>query len=337
MHNLDFSQPFSTTPKANSAYKFLSHSLTLFFFTLLFLLFAHPVQANKTSILIITNDHLKIHKQVGTLLKKELQKKENILVETYHYQSISKEQVLRSSPSLIITLGVNALKLAPPSSIPTIHSLIPRNTLHNKDFCQLEACPEQPVIFSNTYSIYLDHSLKRQLNFISLLLPSAKKIGVLTAPFSINKLKTLTFEATKLDLTIESRHINSDLELSKQLTKLIKNIDVLFTLPDQLIHNSSNIPYLLLSTYRYNIPVIGFSKTYVTAGAVAAIYSAPEQITRQVAELSTRVINSPKTINSHHFSPKYFNIAINNNVANSLELHLPDVQIIKSQLLQLEK
>lgn len=306
-------------------------------FFLVSLFASSPVCAEKELVLIINNHHNQINNQVSKLLKHGISKKESLSVETHHYQNITREQIVRLQPALIITLGSNAALLVPPSTTPTLHALIPENNLQEIGLCDLNNCNKKPSTLTNSYAIYLDQPLSRQLNLLSLILPSAKQIGAITAPFSINKLKPLQAEVKKLNLTLHARHIENESALNRQLNKLIKNIDVLFTLPDPLIHNRNHIPYLLLSTYRHNIPVIGFSKPYVDAGAIAGIYSSAEQISQHISELADKILYSPETFIDSSFPPKYFSIAINKSVARSLELTLPDKQKIKTGLLRLEK
>lgn len=304
------------------------------------LLVPPPAYAKSPSILIIADPKIKIHQQISTHLKEILLNGLNgrsFSAEIHPLNDTSQKKVTIKKPSLIITLGIKAAKLTLPSSAPILYTLISENNLQKNLVCNTPNCKKKSLKTANSYAIFLDQPLARQLNFLSLLLPTAKRIGVLTAPFSFNKLNTLYTESVKLKLTLNTRHLDNESMLNRQLNALINQIDVLFALPDPLIHNKNNIPNLLLSTYRYNIPVIGFSKTYVNAGAIAAIYSSPEQITKHIAELANKIITSPSSIKNNRFPAKYFTIAINKSVARSLDLHLPDKQKIKSSLLQLEK
>ena len=301
------------------------------------LLVSLPVYAKKPSILIVADTQIKIHQQISTHLKEILLNEQSFSVEINPLKDKTQQQITLDKPSLIITLGVKAAKLAPPSSISTLYTLISENNLQEISVCKTPNCKNKSLQSTHSFAILLDQPLARQLNFLSLLLPTAKRIGVLTAPFSLNKLKSLYTESEKLKLTLITRYLDNESMLSRELNTLINQIDVLFALPDPLIHNKNNIPNLLLSTYRYNIPVIGFSKTYVNAGAIAAIYSSPEQITKHIAELAQKIITTPASIKYNYTFAKYFSIAINKSVARSLELHLPDKQKIKSLLLQLEK
>lgn len=323
MHSLQMAHTKKSNPKSLTPFKVSYLKLFIILTTCTCLFRASTSYAKNQSILIITDNRLDIQKRVSTLLEIELKKDKNTSVEILNYQNLIPGPIFNFQHDIIVTLGTKASKLAFPPSIPIIHALTPPNTL---------ALPR-----SNSYTISIDQPIARKLKFLTLLLPSAKKVGVLTASFSSKKLPTLTIEAEKLNLILYSEHIDTENNLNRKLNKLIKEIDVLFTLPDPLIHNRANTPFLLLSTYRYNIPVIGFSKPYAHAGAIAAIYSSAAQISQQINELSKQLLYSSQPISSHNLPPKYFSITINKNVANSLDLVLPSSQSIKAKLLSLEK
>lgn len=309
--------------------------LRFFFLFLLCLITSDPAYADKKLVLLITNNNIERNKQISLNLWQSFSNNKNISVEIHHYQNISKNQITRSNPALIISLGSKASKLAPYTT--TLYALIPKNSLKDLGLCKENDCANLQGKTNNHYAIYLDQPLSRQLNFLTLLLPDSKKIGVVTASFSLPKLKHLQLESTKLNLTLKTQFVANESEMNRKTNQLLREIDVLFTLPDPLIHNRNNIPYLLLSTYRHNIPVIGFSKAYVNAGAIAAIYSSSSQIVQQIKELAMDILDPEKSIQSSSFPPKYFSIAINNRVARSLELYLPNKEAIKSKLLRLEK
>jgi ABC-type uncharacterized transport system substrate-binding protein len=76
-----------------------------------------------------------------------------------------------------------------------------------------------------------------------------------------------------------------------------------------------------LTTYRNRIPLIGFSAAYVKAGALAAIYSTPENIADQLAELTAQSLSAAGAV-KQIISPKYFSVSINSRVARSLGVQL---------------
>lgn len=299
--------------------------------TLLTLAFANSAYAKTPLILIIYDKQVQIHQQVNKLLRNDA-----ITPHSFHYQDISKQQITDNKADLIISIGNQAALSFPATSTPILQTLISENNLFQNTFCFQDNCPIS-LPPENIYTLFLDQPISRQINFLTLLLPNAKRIGSLNSLYSINKLKPLYAKAKKLGLTVNSRYIEENDLVNQNLNNLMPDIDVLFTFPDPVIHNKYNIPYLLLSTYRYNIPVIGFSKAYVNAGAIAAIHSTPEQIAQHIYELSNQIINAPQPLSNKQFFPKYFTISSNKNVARSMDLHLPDILSIKSKLLQLEE
>ena len=102
---------------------------------------------------------------------------------------------------------------------------------------------------------------------------------------------------------------------------MLDRIDVLLALPDVKIHNRRNVSSILLTTYRNRIPLIGFSSAYVKAGALAAIYSTPENIGDQLAELTVQLLTADGIMQQVIY-PKYFSLSINSRVARSLGLQL---------------
>jgi ABC-type uncharacterized transport system substrate-binding protein len=83
------------------------------------------------------------------------------------------------------------------------------------------------------------------------------------------------------------------------------------------------------------VPVIGYSKSYVKAGALASVFSNAKQLATQAAEIA---INSQKHTKSlpPPVVPKYFSVIINRQVQRSLNLKLADENDIYQQLLALE-
>ena len=96
---------------------------------------------------------------------------------------------------------------------------------------------------------------------------------------------------------------------------MLNDSDVLIALPDPIVFNLRTTRNILLSTYRKRVPVIGFSKSYVKAGALAAIYSTPEFIGKQTGEIITDLavkssLNN-KLLPLPHSHSKYFTISVN--------------------------
>jgi len=80
------------------------------------------------------------------------------------------------------------------------------------------------------------------------------------------------------------------------------------------------------------IPLIGLSQSYVNAGAIAAIFSTPDQMAKQTAMTALQFIKSGKLPSSQY--PSEFSIAENLQVAKSLGIELPAPESIRGQMLR---
>jgi len=104
------------------------------------------------------------------------------------------------------------------------------------------------------------------------------------------------------------------------------------TVPEPLAYNSETIHHVLLTSYRYKIPVMGLSKAYVDAGALLAVYSTPEQIGQQVAQLLSSLPSAKAVSLPAPSYPRYFMVSVNRRVAASLDLHLDSENALQQKL-----
>ena len=126
-------------------------------------------------------------------------------------------------------------------------------------------------------------------------------------------------EDANVDLIIETVAAN---ETNFQALNRLSSRPVLLAIPDPAIYNAETLRPLLMTTYRREQAVIGFSAAFVTAGALATTTSDPNQITAQLKEL-LRDYADTRRLPSEQF-PKYFSVLVNDNVARSLNLIIDD-------------
>jgi ABC-type uncharacterized transport system substrate-binding protein len=97
--------------------------------------------------------------------------------------------------------------------------------------------------------------------------------------------------------------------LLNALRRLLSNSNVILAVPDAQIYNRNNISSILLTSYRQQVPLFGFSASYVKAGALAAVYSTPAQISQQVAEIISN-LSSASSLPAPQY-PRYFSVNTN--------------------------
>lgn len=260
------------------------------------------------SILLVTQDNKPYSRKIVESIKSQATFA-SIQFKQLDYKKLNAAQI--EQYQLIITLGSFPAKaiarLEPATAVLNLLITHQLYTALNKN--------EQSQ--TSWSALILDQPLKRQIILIQYLLGSKVKIGFLLGPYSIKQLSQIENTAKQMDVQISVEHIENEDNLIPSVRNLINTSDVIFSLPDPVAFNSNTIRGILLLSYRNNIPVIGFSKSFVTAGALAAVYSTPEQIAQNAVELINQFMldngfNKP----FHH--PEYYSIITNNNVARTL-------------------
>jgi hypothetical protein len=110
-------------------------------------------------------------------------------------------------------------------------------------------------------------------------------------------------------------------DINKALNRLSRS-KVLLAIPDRAVFNTDNIRNILLSAYRRNQGVIGFSADMVKAGALAATYSEIGDVNAQVAEMVAQYIATGQLPGPQF--PRYFRTIVNEPIARSLGLKVDD-------------
>ncbi|WP_379909812.1 ABC transporter substrate-binding protein [Marinobacterium aestuariivivens] len=171
-------------------------------------------------------------------------------------------------------------------------------------------------------AIYLDQPLERHLRLAHTLVPDAKSIGAMFGPFSSAERELFNKAAEAEGLSPVSITLAETDNPIEKLQPVVRQSDVFLALPDSALFNRATAKWLLYVTLRQQIPVIGFSRTYVEAGALAAVYSTPEQIGRQTGELLLQ-LEGGLPLPGPAF-PRYFTVSSNPVVARTLDLKVPD-------------
>lgn len=169
-------------------------------------------------------------------------------------------------------------------------------------------------------AITLDQPAERQLRLLQAVMPDAQRAGILFGP---ERLGAESFEraAEALQIGLVGRMVSDESSLMKQLEAVLRECDGLIALPDALLSTPVAVRSILLTSYRYQRPIIAFSRAYVEAGALAAIFTTPEQAaTDLIAWLRTqdggRVELPPVS------GPASFEIAVNRQVARALGINV---------------
>jgi ABC-type uncharacterized transport system substrate-binding protein len=257
------------------------------------------------------------------------EKQLNLKVKVINLEEVEKLVVAENS-ELVIAVGVKALGLASKLSFttPVLGVFTPLPVYTNL----LASSGRTLGSFS---AIVLDQPNARRLLLIKTILPEAKSVGVLMGPTSMQDADNLKEVAEKIDVVINQENVYQESELIPKLSAILESSDALLALPDPFIYSRETAQSILLTSYRYQKPVFGYSQPYVRAGALAGVYSNTKQLAKQAAEIA---IKSQQEIGGlpPPQAPKYFSVMINRQVGRSLKIQLTDEESIHKKMVEAE-
>lgn len=244
--------------------------------------------------------------------------------------SEAEKLVVAENSELVIALGVKAigaaskLKLTTPvlgifTPLPTFNSLLANSRRE----------------LGNFSAIVLDQPYSRRFSLIKTVMPEVRNLGMLLGPQSMLEMESIRETGEDAQFNILQESVQQEADLIPHLTSLLEIADALMAIPDALVYTRETVQPILLTSYRHQKPVFGFSQTYVKAGALAAVYSTSKQLAKQAAEIAIKSQQESNVLPPPQ-APKYFSIAVNYQVARSLNIQIADENSIYKKMLALE-
>lgn len=225
---------------------------------------------------------------------------------------------------LLVAVGTEATEIALRSTTraPILSVLVPRLAAEQL-LSDVAGKPPHHVTL-----IYLDQPMSRYFFLIKLVLPKADKVGMVLGPVTAGEIAALQRAAQQIRFTVLPALVpaGSDNPLPA-LENILHSSDAILALPDPVVYTRYTLPPLLLMTFRYRVPVFGFSAALTKAGAIASVYSTPEQIGQQAAEM---ILLHELPAGGQY--PLYFEVRFNQAVAQALDIALPSEQQAAAQL-----
>ena len=237
------------------------------------------------------------------------------------------------SSELVVTIGLAAAQAvvaredglgAPP---PTLSLLIPRQAYERL------AVTGETGGERRRSAVFIDQPISRQLDLLRAAVPERTRIGVILGPSSRELEGELSRLARKRSLILNVAAVEETSDVYAALRSVIPRSDLLLLLPDPVATSVDTVHGLLLTSYRAQVPVIGFSEGLAKAGALLSLFSTASQQGRQGAEIARRVLNGEGGLPAPGY-PKHFTVRVNASVARSLGLELPSEQTLRDALLE---
>ncbi|MES9945732.1 MAG: ABC transporter substrate binding protein [Candidatus Thiodiazotropha sp.] len=314
-----------------SGLRFVRSKIYLWLFVL-FCLLTHTLNAiaADSNILILLSDNDDVYLDVATTITNatiKMCRNRDLDCQDTNFEISQISSLNYEHPhdhKVIVTLGIKAAVYAKMHLNDNIifSALIPKNS---------EALETSGSIHPNQHFLFLDQPLVRSMLLISALSDSFKNIGVMISKHDAVTKNILTKSASELDLSLNIEMVESADQIGASLNRLLYNADILLAVPDTKIHNKSTVSNILISAYRKRTPLVGFSSAYVKAGALAAVYSSPEDIAFHVRDNIVELYLEGR-IEDREQMAKYFSILLNTEVARSLDFPNTSVSELESTM-----
>lgn len=127
------------------------------------------------------------------------------------------------------------------------------------------------------------------------------------------------------DITLEVVLINDASEPAKVIDKALFNAGALLAVRDKKVWSGENAKWMLYQSYKFNVPVVGYSKRFLKAGALVSVYTTLSQTAQKTAELIINWHQQQGALSQQGIVYPDFDTEFNKNIARALKITIPDI------------
>ena len=274
-------------------------------------------------VIVKSSDNHYFNQSIETLINNSTQ---SLRLKVINVTSVKEETSLLEQSKLTIALGIKATR--------TITRHFPGKPIISAYLTEEQWQHLKPTGKTHI-AVLLDQPLTRYLSFSHALL-NAESVGIVNFdPIKLSQKQSRILSRLKLRL-LQYQPEHAD-QLLATIRQLIRRNDALLMLPNQRVYNRDTLKGILLTTYRNNTPVISYSPAHVKSGALASIFSSPEDIGKHLGDILNQYLSNKLTSKNTAEFARYYSIVTNSRVAHSLGLELPDTNILRQKLSEVEE
>lgn len=295
----------------------------------------NAIAASTFDILIVSDNKNKVHEKIIKSIHKHLEQfpKNKIEIKEVDTTTIEKSKTIDlNHKDLVVAVGTNATLAVVSKKTTTkiLSAAIPKVSFEEirSRYGQSASSINQVKLFA----LVLDQPLARRLDLIQEILPNTKSIGLVLGPATKNHANYYKTEIKRRNLVAHIKHVENADKIISSFDHVLNSSDVLLGLVDPLVFNRTSARNVLLTAYRWRVPLIGVSPAYVRAGAIAAVYSTPEQLGQQLAEKLAILARTGQSTYPVVDFAKYFKVAVNYQVAESMSIFIDTEENLAEKL-----
>lgn len=283
------------------------------------------LDARANTLVIVNSASGAAYAELAEAVRAELGRNSGVKVQVEELSPTADQPRLPDDTFMVLAVGVQAMqhygRNADPRH-PVLSVLVPSSAFN--------ALPASVRSGRRMSALFLDQPLQRQLDLIKVVLPAATTLGVVFGPSTQGQFEALRTIVASRGLALVREVAMRDTELYPALQSVLSASDVFLPLPDPQIINVATAQNVLLTSFRFRVPVVGYSSAYVRAGALAAVHSTTRQIGQEAAQIARQVLRT--TLLPPAKYPRYFSVAVNRQLAASLGLDPPADGVILQRL-----
>lgn len=272
----------------------------------------HPALAK--NIIIILDKAAPAYTEIANQLTDKLKKYGDIKIHRLNDKSLT-----NYASNLTITLGYDSTKkVIDLKDKDPILSVLSSKRDYKK--LQMEASKNN-VAFT---ALLIDQPLLRQIRLAKKLIPHLQQIGILYS--NVSDISELQRFPTVIGASLNLQKVDDNASALKLGRELLYKVDAIIASSDNQIYNKHNLHGILLSAYRNRVPIIGYSRQMVAAGALLTAYTPVELLVPQLVNMVELALSTSNRHNklSYHY-PKQFRVAVNYDIARALGITInPD-------------
>ncbi len=221
------------------------------------------------------------------------------------------DQVAAGDPTLVVTIGTEATRSVADHGpgLPQVAGLI----LDESDLAGA----------TNATGVVLRFPFEVRLRWLARTLPGCETVGIIYDAGRNGLIADARRAARALGMHIEARPVRSAKEIPGALSSLSNTACAVLGVADPLVLTRQTAKAFLLFSFRNKIPFVGPSEPWVKAGALAALTWDYDDIGRQLAVLTERVIGGARPADIRPVTPRQAEIVVNKKTARHMKLDLP--------------
>ncbi|MGV6806794.1 MAG: hypothetical protein ACWA5K_02680 [bacterium] len=277
---------------------------------------AAPDATSPADIMLVKSTDNTYHQAVYQTLQSELRKRlPDVTVATIDGEYFP-EHATNAQPKIIIPIGSEAADQIANSKSDSLilNTLLPAET-HER----LRATrPENQQ--NNLSAVLFDQPVERIAHLAAALPIDIKTVATVATEANLARAGQLENALAVHNIKLIQRLLAANDSPLRTLRPLFKEADAFIVLPGDSVLNRALAKWILRLSFATGKPVIGFSKAYADAGALVSIYSTPEQIGYQTAEVAEAWLLNRATPPPGGLTPRYFSIQINPAVTDAMNI-----------------